>query len=645
MLGHRSAYKFEKDALHLDCDGLTTGDELLIIRLLISAVIFAVAVAVKMPGWLSVCLLVLSALGAGADVIVSCVLSIMGRSFLDPCIVVAVAGAALFATGHCRDAAAVLLLFQIAELLLRMTVFWVCGSASSGSAITYPDTAKVIRRDQELVIPTRELKPGDLIIMKPGETVACDCVVASSGGAVDMSAITGNSEPVTVRENDSICAGTTVLGSDLQCYVIDSPDKSSAARVEEILSACADSIEISEKKLTMISAIFIAAVAIAAILTAVITAIVSESGVASAIHRGLSVLTLALPYSFFLAAPMAYLAAGMGEAKNGVVFRNIGIFRRLSRTKAVVFDKKGTLTARELRVTSVKSDKMDAGMMLKIAAHAEAYSSHPIAKSIIEAYSGVIYIELIQKYREFPGQGVAVMVQGVPIILGSQEFLESLGVSARTDGGVERAVFMAIGGQYAGRIIFGSAVREDAAEAIRSVSELGINRVAITTDDGEEAGKSFAEAVGAKEIHTGFSSDDTKRFIETLAAEKKPEETLVFVSADTQDTSSIKSADVGAIIGSMPECVDCNEANMLIFSGPKSLTGAIIASRRAEKVALTGLAISAGAKLVLLLLGIFGIAAPWFTLIADAAVAAATVLFSQRVVFPGKGSKNEEKLS
>lgn len=633
---HRSVYTLDKSTLRLDGSGIGNEDKLLIIRLLLAALVFLCALVIKLPSWASICLLEVAAIAAGFDIVISAVLSAASGNFSDPCVITTAVGIISLVIGQLREEAAAFLIFQTGVLFLRVASSQVRDTIVGGCIAELPERATLVRGDIETSIPVSDLIAGDMIIVYPGQTVPVDCAVAESGGAVDVSAISGSTEPVTVRENEIVYSGSVAVGSKLLCHVMKTGADSTLQNINSSVESCAEKTGVSEKRLIRSAWLYQAVILVLAVLTAILVPVLSDAGILAGIHRGVSILALALPFAYVVPIPLIYLAGGLAERKNGVVFRSTMAVERTSRVSTVVFDKQGTLTANERRVTSVKSDKMDAKMLLKIAAHAEAYSSHPIAKSIISAYGGVIYIELVQKFREFPGEGIAVMVQDIPIVIGRQQFLEKLGISVRVDGGVERAVFMAIDGVYAGRIIFGSTVREKASEAIHTLAENGVNRIAITTEESADSAKNFAASLGIREVHSESGAAETATVVKKLMASKNPAESLLFVGASNDLNEAMDHADVSAALGGNDACVNFESADIVVAGGPEKLANAVVSAKKTRSSVRLSLLIAAVFSLVLLLLCIFGIAETWFVLLIEVAVAAVLVLFSGRLMFFGQ---------
>lgn len=630
---HRSVYTLDKNTLRLNCGGIDDGDKLLIIRILLSALIFLIAVVLELPTWAAVCLLEAAAIAAGFDIIITAVLSAAARNLFEPCIIITAVGVISLAVGQFREEAAVFLIYQICSLFLRVAASQVRDTMADGCMVAAPETAVLIRGDVETEIPVGSLKADDLIAVDPGHMVPVDCVVTEAGGAVDVSVISGSAEPVTVRESDVVYSGSIAVGSRLLCHVIKPADRSVLQNMNVSALMCADSTDIDDRSVIRLARIYQAAFVLLAVLVAVLLPVFTEVGAAEGIRRGVSVLALALPGAYVIPVPLIYLSGGLAERRNGVIFKSTRAIERTSRADTVIFDKQGTLTADERRVVSVKSDKMDAQMMLKIAAHAEAYSSHPIAKSIINAYGGVIYIELVQKFHEFAGEGIAVMVQDIPIVIGRQQFLERLGISVRVDGGVEKAVFMAIDGVYAGRIIFGSPTREKAASAVHVLTECGVGRIVLTTEESAESARSFGESLGIQEIYSETGAAEAAAIVKKLESGKDPARTILFAASSDEQYAAIDAADVGAVIAGGSTSKVLNTADVVVCGGPEKLANAVSSVKKTRASVRCSMLIAAVFSLILLVLCLFGIASSWFALIIEMAAAAVLVLFSGRLMF------------
>lgn len=632
---HRSAYSFNGSVFQLNCSGFDADDKLLIIRLLAASVLFLLALVLKVPGWVYIVLLEVSAFTAAFDVVISAVYSVRTGKLRDPCIVITVVGITLLLCGQFRDEAAVFLLFQIFELLLRLAAAEVQRTLFNSACIDIAPAVTALRGGQEINTPVNSLEENEQIVLHPGSVVPVDCVVTEGGGAINVSAITGSNTPVTVSENDVIYSGSVVVGSDLVCQVLRVASESAAQKLNAVTASCAEAPSVTSSKFKKLTDIFLITTAAAAVLTAILVPILSDAGFIDGLGRAASVLSLAVPSVYLVSVPLSYLAVGAKQSHEGVIFRNTAAVEAAAELTGVVYDKNGTLTSGDNRVTSVKSDKMDAQMMLKIAAHAEAYSSHPIAKAIINAYGGVIYIELVQKFREFPGEGIAAMMQDIPIIIGSQHFLERLGISVRVDGGVENAVFMAVKGVYAGRFIFGSPMLESAATAVHKLRECGIADIAMISPDSHEAAEVFAQNAGIPKFFTSSSLAETA---EILGKMKNPDTTM-YVFSDNSCAQSIPNVGSAAVVGTPGSSFECGDADILVFGSPDKLAEAVSGAKRVRKNLLGSLLACGAASLILLVLSLFGIASAWFIVFVVFMISLALVLFSARHVFPTNISK------
>ncbi len=486
----------------------------------------------------------------------------------------------------------------------------------------------MLRDGEVCAVAPEDVKVGETLCIEQGKTFPLDCIVTQGEGVVDNSPLFGAGEPQRVAPESTVLAGAVNLSGTIWAEATAEAEDSTAAKLMETLEDDLDKKGETERFLTKFSRIYTPIVLGLAILAMICLPLIFRVPVGESIHRGLVFLVIACPCALVISVPLAYFAGIGGAAKQGILFKSSTAMDKISKTKAVVFDKTGTLTTGQFRVTAVKSDKMDADMLLKIAAHAEAYSSHPIAKAIISAYGGVIYIELIESFREFAGRGITVTVNGIPITLGSQEFLESQGVSLSADGGVERAVYMAIQGIYAGRIILSDTIKADSAEAIRSLTEAGGERIAMVTGDSRQSSGDLAKAMGIGEYYAECLPGDKVARVQDMKS-KMGGGSLIFVG-DGKPTP--EAADVGVDMGGLRHQTE--RADVIIMDDrPTKVATAIYAARSTRRIVFENIAVIFAFKLAVLILGALGISAMWFAVLADSGIAVAASLNSIRAFY------------
>lgn len=348
-----------------------------------------------------------------------------------------------------------------------------------------------------------------------------------------------------------------------------------------------------------------------------------------AIYKALVLMVIACPCAFVISIPLAYAAGAGGAARSGVLFRSDAAQEESCRIGSVAFDKQSVLQGEGLRVVSVKSDRMDAETLLRIAAHACAYAEDTFSESIKAAYQDTIYIELIQSFRQDPGEGITVAVDGVSIILGQDSFVREHGVDPGTDTLEEPCVYLGIDGQYAGRITFGAVARPDAGRAVQMLSWDNERQILLLSEENLPATEKFARSVGIGQYYADCGEDKKAAVLRDLRERKARRGNLAFVGSAETDSAALAEADLGvAMHASGAEAADI----LVPGDSPLSLVTAIETAKRTGTIVKQSILFALCCKLVILALDIFGLCPLWLAVFADSGVTLAVILNSLRAL-------------
>ncbi len=360
-----------------------------------------------------------------------------------------------------------------------------------------------------------------------------------------------------------------------------------------------------------------------AVLFAVVLPLFFEMTVAEAVYKALVLLVIACPCAFVISIPLTYFAGVGGAARSGVLFRDDAAMEALCRVGTVVFDKPGALEGEGFRVVSVKSDRMDADTLLRIAAHACAYSDSELAESVKAAYQGTIYIELIQSFRQDPGHGITVMVDGVDIILGNEAFVRDHGVDPGPDATTEPSAYLAIDGRYAGRIVFGAVAKADAARTVQLLSWENERQIVLLSDETTAATEKFARSVAIGQLYSDCTGEKKTAVLRDLKERKTRRGYVLFVGDAQADPACFAEAELGA---AMRADGSENAAVMVTNDSPLSVVSAIGTAKRTNAVLRQNILFAFVFKLIVLILDIAGICPLWLAVFADSGVALLVVL-------------------
>lgn len=387
----------------------------------------------------------------------------------------------------------------------------------------------------------------------------------------------------------------------------------------------------TEEFITRFARVYTPVVLGIAVVIAIVSPLLLHTTVAEGVYRALVLMVIACPCAIVISVPLSYFAGIGGATRRGILFKSTGAMDAVSRTSAVMFDKSGALEGEGLRVLSVKSEKMDSEVFLRIAAHACAYSDGIFAESIKSAYNGVIYIELIQSFQQEKGRGITVEVDGVRIILGVEEFMKEHGVDPGADSSPELSAYLAINEQYAGRIIFGSVAKPDAAGTVTVLSWDRDRQVAMITDDTPAAAEKFARQVGIEQYYPECQPTDKVAVVRDIRNRQMKRGNLLFVGNAETDDACIREADVGISLHGADSDAAIEAADVVIMDGsPSKVITALEAAKHTRSIVWQNIFFALAFKAVILVMDMFGSCPLWLAVFADVGVALLAVLNSLR---------------
>ena len=603
-------------------------DIMALLRLTVSAAIIALVGILNLQEtrWMMICF-VAAAFLAAFEAIKDTVSGLSSGQGIDSRALIIVAATVALFTETPRNGALVALIYESGALIVRFILRQSRRSLES-NAIKRPTTANVIHGGTEETVPVDDVSPGSTIIIRPGETVPLDCVVLQGRSSLDLSSVTGKTSPKPISQDSLVPSGAVNLSSPITAHVSTTATESVSARILKIIGAQSTRKGITENAMAQISRGFTAAIVVISVLSVAALPVLTDLSVGNSIQRALAMLVLACPGALSMGMPLAYSAGLYGAARHGILYKSSWAMDMTARGKAIIFDKAGTLTTGDYRVTSVKSDRMDSEMLLRVAAHAEAYSSHPIAKSIIETYGDAVYIELVDSFEEHPGRGVSAVIDGIDILVGNRRFLSSHGVTIGDEEADDQtAVYVSAGKAYVGRILLSDTVKNDSASAARYIHDLGYETTALASGDRAELTGRIARQC---EIDLYFPNclprDKAAAVLEVRSRVQGP----VVAVVGGEDTSILGVADVGVKMGGLSTTEDEAIDAVLMSDNPEAIGTAIHRSQTTQGVALQNAALALCVKTAVLALAAFGLCEAWVAALLDAILSIASVPLAMR---------------
>ncbi|MBR6101793.1 MAG: cadmium-translocating P-type ATPase [Ruminococcus sp.] len=600
-------------------------------RIIISAVLLA-AVRIFCPDeWWAAFIYAVPYVIIGYDVIRKAVLNIAHGQVFDENFLMVIATIGAFATGEYMEAAAVMLFYQTGELFQSVAVGKSRKSISELMDIR-PDYANIMRDGELVTIDPDEAAVGDEIIIKAGERIPLDGVVLEGESSVDTSALTGESLPRTVRVGDDVISGCVNQSGVLRVRVTKPFGESTVTRILDLVENAASKKAKAENFITRFARYYTPSVVIAAAALAVIPPLFA-GGWLMWLHRALIFLVISCPCALVISVPLSFFGGIGGAGRQGILVKGGSYLEVLARTETVVFDKTGTLTKGVFNVTAVHPESIDEGRLIELAAYAESYSTHPIAKSILDAFNTEPDRSRVTSCEELSGKGIEAVIDGLTVCVGNDKLMDSIGVKWHPCHHVGTTVHVAVDGKYAGHIVISDEVKETSERAVAALREAGVSKTVMLTGDSDKVGQDVAKRLGIDEAYTELLPADKVERVEALISEKSEKGALVFVGDGINDAPVLSRADVGIAMGAMGSDAAIEAADIVLMDDdPAKIAKAIGISRRTLRIVYENIIFALGVKALVLILGALGHANMWAAVFADVGVSVIAILNAMRAL-------------
>ena len=603
-------------------------------RIITGAVIFAAALFVPDdPWWIRLALFLAAYVAVGYKVIWKAVRGVVNGQVLDENFLMAVASIGAFFVGEYPEAVAVMLFYQIGEMFEDYAV------GKSRKSITglmdiRPDSANLKTETGIVAVSPSEVHPGDLIIVRPGEKVPLDGVVIEGISSLNTSALTGESLPREIGQGDEILSGCVNINGLLTVKVTKAFGESTVSKILDLVENSAAKKAKTENFITRFAAVYTPLVVGAAVILAVLPPLLIDGALwADWIYRALNFLVVSCPCALVISVPLSFFGGIGGASKIGVLVKGSNYLEAISKAEYMVMDKTGTLTQGVFHVEDIfAEDGYEKGEILRYAAMAESYSSHPISQSLQAAYGKEIDKSQINDVEEAAGRGVIAMVEGRRVAAGNRRLMtEEAGYDGplpQHRGGTQ--VYVSVDGKYAGRILLADKIKEDSASAIKMLGDLGIKTVMLTGDS-REAGEKAATELGIHQVYTGLLPADKVDIVENLLKEKHEKGKVVFVGDGINDAPVLARADIGVAMGGLGSDAAIEAADMVIMDDkPSKLASIIKISKKTMTVVYENIVFALGVKAAVLILSALGIVGLWAAVFADVGVSMIAVFNAMR---------------
>jgi len=572
---------------------------------------------------------------AGYEIILEAAGSVRRGLVFDENFLMSVATAGALALGEFPEAASVMIFYRIGEFLQHLAVDHSRRSISALLAIT-PDLAHLKQGDALKDVPVDQLRIGDIVVVRPGERIPVDGLVLSGTSSVDTSALTGESLPREVAAGTEVLSGSVNLSGLLTVETRRLAKDSTAARILELVENAATRKAPTEDFITTFARYYTPAVVGLAALIALIPPLFLGGALQVWAYRAMIFLVISCPCALVVSIPLGFFA-GIGRAsRQGILVKGSNYLQALHEADTIVFDKTGTLTSGRFTVQEIAAQEpFTPDQVLEIAAHAESFSTHPIAQSILRAYGREVEASSITSVQELSGFGVKASWQGREILVGSRKLLEHEGI---TVGPVQEqsGVYVAVDGVYAGTITLADAPKAAAAQTVSELKSLGLD-VVMLTGDSTAVAKDIGGRLGINTIGAELLPHDKAAELERLVRSRRGK--VVFVGDGINDAPALAAAHVGVAMGGLGSQAAIETADVvLVNDDPYDMVKAVQTARSTNKIVRQNIVLALLVKLAVLLLGGFGLATLWEAVFADVGVTLLAVLNALRISAPQRSS-------
>lgn len=583
---------------------------------------------------------------AGHDVLLKAWRNIRRGEAFDESFLMAVATIGAFAMiffpetePHMAEGAAVMLFYQVGELFQSYAVGKSRKSIAAMMDIA-PDYANIERDGAIVEVDPDEVQVGDIIVVKPGERVPIDGVVVDGTSQLDTAALTGESVPRHIEVGGEVISGCINMTGVLRIRTTKLFGTSTVSRILELVENASEKKARTENFITRFARVYTPIVTLAAVAIAVVPPLLGMGAWAGWILRGLTFLVVSCPCALVISVPMSFFGGIGGASRLGILVKGSNYLEALAQVDTVVFDKTGTLTSGTFGVVGVHpADAIGSDQLLAVAAHAEAFSNHPIALSVKKAYldeapadsERIIDQARIEGAAEESGHGVKATVDGHAVLVGNDKLMSAHGISYPDCELTGTILHVAIDGAYAGHIVIADTVKDDAAQAIADLHAAGVERCIMLTGDREEVARSVASDLGLDEYHAQLLPGDKVEQVERILDSARGN--LAFVGDGINDAPVLTRADVGIAMGAMGSDAAIEAADIVLMDDkPSNIARAIRVARKTMRIVHQNIVFAIGVKLLILALAAVGIANMWLAVFGDVGVAVIAILNAMRAM-------------
>ena len=628
-------------------------------KLLIGGILFVLGIFVPKTLFIpKLAVFLVSYLVIGGDVLLSAFKNILNGQVFDENFLMAIATIGAFAIGEYPEGVAVMLFYQLGELLQGIAV-----NNSRKSIVSLmdirPDYANIKVGEGIKKVSPEEIKVGEIIVVKPGEKVPLDGKIVKGASTFDTSALTGESLPREAKAGDDVLSGFINKNGLIEIQVAKVFSESTVSKILYLMENAGSKKSKTENFITKFARYYTPAVVITALIVAIFPPLLIQGATFSDwIYRALIFLVVSCPCALVISIPLGFFGGIGGASRHGILIKGTNYLEVLNNLESVVMDKTGTLTKGIFKVTEVNTEnnikindfqnnktELTKPLLLKYAAHIEKFSNHPIAQSIVAEYensASKVDENVVKDFEEISGFGIKVNINNHQFLAGNSKLMNLENITFDKKENLGTAIYLAADGKYIGNILISDEVKEDSARAIKGMKENGVKEIVMLTGDNEAIGKNIAEKLGIDKVFTELLPNEKVEKLEEIYKTKSEKGKVAFVGDGINDAPVLARADLGIAMGGAGSDAAIEAADVVIMNDePSKIVTAIKIAKKTKEIVWQNITVAFAIKIVVMALGLFGDATMWEAVFADVGVALLAVLNATRVLRYNPESSNK----
>lgn len=628
-------------------------------KLLIGGILFVLGIFVPKTLFIpKLAVFLVSYLVIGGDVLLSAFKNILNGQVFDENFLMAIATIGAFAIGEYPEGVAVMLFYQLGELLQGIAV-----NNSRKSIVSLmdirPDYANIKVGEGIKKVSPEEIKVGEIIVVKPGEKVPLDGKIVKGASTFDTSALTGESLPREAKAGDDVLSGFINKNGLIEIQVAKVFSESTVSKILYLMENAGSKKSKTENFITKFARYYTPAVVITALIVAIFPPLLIQGATFSDwIYRALIFLVVSCPCALVISIPLGFFGGIGGASRHGILIKGTNYLEVLNNLESIVMDKTGTLTKGIFKVTEVNTEnnikindfqnnktELTKPLLLKYAAHIEKFSNHPIAQSIVAEYENSVSKvdeNVVKDFEEISGFGIKVNINNHQFLAGNSKLMDLENITFDKKENLGTAIYLAADGKYIGNILISDEVKEDSARAIKGMKENGVKEIVMLTGDSEAIGKNIAEKLGIDKVFTELLPNEKVEKLEEIYKTKSEKGKVAFVGDGINDAPVLARADLGIAMGGAGSDAAIEAADVVIMNDePSKIVTAIKIAKKTKEIVWQNITVAFAIKIVVMALGLFGDATMWEAVFADVGVALLAVLNATRVLRYNPESSNK----